>query len=227
MPRSTPFFRTRRGDTGVADRPDPFELIFRSFRAEGFPAIRAEIGDDRSLSGFLMHRSALDLMQGMRPDAGFGEGVDDVAALVHAAFWYWADGEQRVAVDRAATDALCAARAAVGRAPDAAKYIQIAPRRVWAALDSDAPYEPLDGWFAVPAGEALRAVACFGVHPDRPGVSVAVVEGLASVSPAREDGSRLFSPRMPGGDAAGLHGIESQEELLLLAWRAEALEEKA
>jgi hypothetical protein len=38
---------------------------------------------------------------------------------------------------------------------------------------------------------------------------------------AREDGSAIFSPMMPGGDLAGLHAVAAPEEMLLLAWRAE------
>jgi hypothetical protein len=37
---------------------------------------------------------------------------------------------------------------------------------------------------------------------------------------ARPDGSPLFSPVMPGGDAAGLHSIAGGEELLELGWRS-------
>jgi hypothetical protein len=101
-------------------------------------------------------------------------------------------------------------------------YIQVAPRVIWGRLDDGDVYEPLDGWFAVPVEGGLRVVACFGVHANRPGLSLLVVEGAVPRNVQRDDGSPLFAPLMPGGDTAGLHAVVAPEELLLLAWRAAA-----
>ncbi len=54
-------------------------------------------------------------------------------------------------------------------------YIQVAPRRIWGRLADEETFEPLDGWFARAGGSRLDVVACFGVHPERPGVTVVVV----------------------------------------------------
>jgi hypothetical protein len=43
-------------------------------------------------------------------------------------------------------------------------------------------------------------------------------EGLA-----REDGSPLFDPTLPGAAAAGLRSIAGEEELLELGWRTRGL----
>ena len=109
--------------------------------------------------------------------------------------------------------------------PIGASYFQVAPRIIWGQLAPEEPFEPLDGWFALPASTGLRLVACFGVHPQRPGVSVTVTEGSRPPLLAREDGSPLFAPTMPGGDAADLHAVTAPAELLLLGWRALAGEE--
>jgi hypothetical protein len=204
-------------------RPHPFALLFGAMAAERFPAIRTALGDERGLEPFLMAPDAIELLHALRPEGGLGDEVDDFVALVHAAWCFWADGEVTVTLEATATRALCDASAA-GRAttttPARTRYVAVEPRLVWAALGTGEHHEPLDGWFAVPVAGGLRVVACFGVHPARPGVSAVAVEGPPPGELAREDGSPLFAPTMPGGDTAGLHAVAAPDELLLLAWRA-------
>jgi hypothetical protein len=206
-------------------RAHPFDLVFADFRADRLPAIRAELGERSDLDTFMLAAAAVDLMHELRPDEGFGEGVDDFVALVHAAYLFWRDGERTTNLDMAATRALCSPPGGIEPAPDAlpsepARYIQVAPQLIWGRLSEDAPFEPLDGWFAVSSGAGLRLVACFGVHPERPGVSVATVDGPRPAATSRADGTPLFAPTMSGGDLAGLHAISGPEELLLLGYRA-------
>jgi hypothetical protein len=40
---------------------------------------------------------------------------------------------------------------------------------------------------------------------------------------AREDGTSIFAPTMPGGEAADLWSLVGQEELLELGWRTHGL----
>lgn len=213
--------------------PHPFDLIFAAFRAERFPAIRAATGVDCDLDHFLLCAPALKLMQELRPDTGLGDAVDDFVALVHAAYRFWCDGERTVILDEAATRELCAAGGTVsdggpavvadcsGTSPRATRYVQLAPRIIWGQLADEGPFEPLDGWFALPIGRGVRMVACFGVHADRPGVSVAATEGVCPDLVEREDGTPLFAPVMAGGDLAGLHSIAGTDELLVLGWRGQ------
>ena len=217
-----------------APRPHPFDLIFAPFRDRQFPAIRAELGGQSDVNAFMLAAAALELMRELRPDDGLGDAVDDFAALVHAAYLFWRDGERTLGLDVAATRALCttpsgeaglplAARGTPAEAPGGparARYIQVAPHLIWARLDADAPFEPLDGWFALPASDGLRIVACLGVHPDRPGISVLVAEGRPRCDTTRPDGTLLLAPTMQGGDLAGLHAIDAPDELLLLGFRA-------
>jgi hypothetical protein len=208
-------------------RPDPFTLVFGDLAETHFPAIREGLATDSSLAAFMLSAPALELMSQLRPDEGLGDAVDDFVAFVYAAWRFWCDGKQVIALDEAATHALCAPAFPVGRgggsdAAETTRYIQVTPRLIWGRLASDETYEPLDGWFATCAGPVLRVVGCFGLHSARPGLSVVVAEGPAPEAIAREDGSVIFSPMMPGGDLAGLHAVAAPEELLLLAWRAEA-----
>ncbi len=207
-------------------RPDPFTLVFGDLAETDFPGIREALAEETSLAAFMLSAPALELMGRLRPDEGLGEAVDDFVAFVYSAWRFWCDGKRVLALDEAATHALCAPAFPVGRAggsdaPGTTRYIQITPRLVWGRLASDEIYEPLDGWFATRAGPVLRVVGCFGLHSARPGLSVVVAEGSAPGAIAREDGSVILSPMMPGGDLAGLHAVASPEELLLLAWRAE------
>lgn len=204
-------------------RPHPFALLFGAVATERFPAIAAALGDERGIEPFLMAPDAIELLHALRPDGGLGEEVDDFVALVHAAWCYWADGAVTTTLDDAGTRALCDPEASTGAAatpPARTRYVAVAPRLVWAALGTGEHHEPLDGWFAVPVRGGLRAVACFGVHPGRPGVSAVAVEGPRPAAVAREDGTPLFAPTMPGGDTAGLFAVTAPDELLLLAWRA-------
>ena len=102
-----------------------------------------------------------------------------------------------------------------------AYYVRIPPRRVWASPLEGATPEPLDGWIAARHGDLLRLVALFGVRPERDGATVVAAEGTAPVDLSRDDGTPLFSPVLPGGQAAGLYSIVGTEELLELAWRVE------
>lgn len=212
-------------------RPHPFELIFAPFRGDHLPAVRAAIGSDCDVDQFLLAAPALELMQALRPDTGLGEAIDDFVALVHAAFRFWCDGERTLSLGESATRALCAPRGGdsagvpllVADPSDtgaaAARYIQVAPRIIWGQLADQGPFEPLDGWFALPLAGGLQMVACFGVHADRPGISVVAAQGDRLDLVEREDGMPLFAPMMAGGDVAGLHSIAGPEELLLLGWR--------
>jgi hypothetical protein len=212
-------------------RPDPFNLVFSPFRNERFPAIRNELGGRRDLASFMLAAPALELMRELRPEDGLGEAVDDFVTLVHAAYLFWVDGERLVTVDEPATRRLCLPADGAtepfssGIARRDTRYIQIAPRIVWGQLAEGAPFEPLDGAFVGTADADLHVVACFGVHPERPGVSVVAIDGPPPSVTVRPDGTALFAPRMPGGDAAHLHAVITGDELLLLAWRAAVSEE--
>lgn len=215
---------------GSAIRVHPFDLVFAGFRAERLPAIHAELGDQSDLDTFMLAPAALDLMHELRPEEGLGDAVDDFVALVHAAYLYWRDGERTSNLDEENTRALCVPLADAeavmdGPSPERARYIQVAPQLIWGRLAEDAPFEPLDGWFDVPSGTGLRLVACFGVHAERPGMSVAAVAGSLPAVISREDGTPLFAPTMPGGDLAGLHATSGPEEVLLLGCRARRGEE--
>jgi hypothetical protein len=202
-------------------RAHPFDLLFAGFREGEFEAIRAELGDRIELENFLLVPPAIELMKALRPERGFGEAVDDFVALVHGAYRFWNDGERTVSLDERQTRALCEPTAAAAeRGHDGVRYFQVAPRLIWAQLDDAAAFEPLDGWFSVPVAGGLRVVACFGVHAERPGISVASAEGGSPGLVARSDGSPLFAPVMPGADAADLLAVIAPEELLLLGYRA-------
>ncbi len=204
-------------------RPHPFELVFGSLVDVHFPAIREALPADAALDAFLVCTPAIELLHELRPDDGLGEAVDDFVAFVHAAWRFWADGAATTPLDADATRALCALDApAALTASRTTQYIQVAPRLVWGQLADGEQWEPLDGWFALPDPAGLRIVACFGLHADRPGLTVAVVTGTAPPAAARPDGSAPFAPQMPGGDLAGLHALADTGELLLLAWRATA-----
>ena len=209
-----------------------------------FPALRDALAGDLRLEHFLMTPVVVELLHELRPDEGLGDSVDDFVAFVHAAFCYWNDGQRTVVLDE--REVRIAVEDGGQRSEDGAghsrpplsildhpssTYVQIAPHLFWGQADGTEHHEPIDGWFSVPEAEGthasplLRVVACLGVHPERPGLSVLTAAGPAPDALRRDDGTAPFAPTMEGGAAAGLHSVANGEELLWLAWRASAVRE--
>ena len=222
-------------------RPTPFELVFEALARERFPAIQAGLAaagaDARDRDAFLIDRAATTLLHELRPDEGVGEGIDQLAALLHHAYLHWAAGAPVLRLGPEATAALLERRPAgtqttpgtgdsdAPREAPSGFYAQLAERQLWAQLDADAPHEPLDGCFVAEAPDgALRVLGVFGVHAGRPGFSVAEAAGPEPAGELRRaDGTPLFASQLPGGAVAGLHSLAGAEELLELGWRARAV----
>ena len=210
----------------MSERPTPYDLVFATMAEERFPPIRTALAaagrDARDRDAFLLTREAAELVHDLRPEEGMGEGIDRLAALVHHAFLFWEAGAQLQSLDRPALEQLLAVDPVPSPLPAAAApYVQLPQRVIWARPLEDEAFEPLDGWFAhLAPGGLLRALAVFGLHPDRMGFTVVEAAGARPVGLARPDGAALFAPTVAGGDLAGLRSILGAEELLELAWRA-------
>lgn len=211
------------------NRSTPFDLVFHQIVKETFPQIRAALDrgaqDPRDRDSFLMLREVVTLLRDLRPDEGLGEGIDQLAALVHHAYLFWDAGEPTVELSLERLSGLLAGSSGeVATDPPAAYYAQVPERRVWAQVVPGQPHEPLDGCFVhSPDAVSLRVLGVFGIHPDREGFSVVESSGPKPVALSREDGTALFAPTLPGGVAAGLFSIADEEELLDLGWRTRAL----
>ena len=210
-------------------RPTPFDLVFRPASQEVFPGIRMALKegghDPRDRDRFLMLREVVTLLRELRPEQGLGEGIDQLAALVHHAYLYWDADEPAFDMP------LHLVTATPGQAEEhsadlvPAYYAVMPEHRIWAEVIPGQPSEPLDGCFVHPALDAsLRVLGVFGIHRDREGFSVVEAAGARPLGLARADGSRLFEPTLPGGRAAGLFSISGVEELLELGWRTRELE---
>jgi hypothetical protein len=168
-------------------------------------------------------REVVTLLRELRPEQGLGEGIDQLAALLHHAYLYWNAGEPtlEVPIGLVATPS----RVEEHSAASAPAYYAVMPEhRIWAEVIPGLPAEPLDGCFVHSSPErALRVLGVFGIHRDREGFSVVEAAGPRPVGLARVDGSGLFDPTLPGGRAAGLFSISGMEELLELGWRIHEL----
>lgn len=211
-------------------RPTPFDLVFETAAQANFPIIQTALGesgrDPRDRDGFLMLREVVSLLRELRPDEGLGEGIDQLAALVHHGYLFWAGGGQTVRLSSDQLLDILGPGSFSDPPPDGpARYTQLPERRVWAQVIPGDPHEPLDGWFQYHDPEAglLRVLGVFGIHPDRPGFSVVEVSGRRPVGLARPDGSSVFSSTLPGGASAGLSSLAGEEELLELGWRVAEL----
>ena len=84
-------------------RPTPFDLVFDPLADDRFPAIRDALAsngrDPRDRDAFLMERASVSLIRELRPEDGVGDGMDQLVALVHHAYLFWA-GERERAIDR-------------------------------------------------------------------------------------------------------------------------------
>jgi hypothetical protein len=211
-----------------ASRLSPFAIVFESAAATVFPRIKSglvESGQDsRDRDAFLMQREVVSLLHDLRPEEGLGEGIDQLAALVHHAYLFWDAGCTTVELNSGQLSELLASQASPYELREQSPaYIQIPQRLVWAQVIPGESHEPLDGVFqhAAPESGVLRVLGVFGMHPDRPGFSVVEVTGRRPKALSRPDATPLFSSTLPGGAAAGLYSIAGAEELLELGWRCE------
>ena len=212
----------------IAGRPTPYELVFGELAAGRFQQLQRGLTASGCNAGdreaFLLAEDVVGLLRELRPDEGLGESVTALVALVHAAYLYWLDGEHLEAVDLALLNSMLTAPWTTAPAAPAARttrYLQLPAHRVWGVPVAEAPAEPLDGWFVTRSEDGLSVVAVFGVHPGRDGFTVVTAAGHRPQALAREDGTPLFAPRLPGGSEAGLASLLGEEELLELAWRLE------
>lgn len=210
-------------------RPTPFSLAFGDLASARFPAINRALAaagaDSRDRDAFLLLREVSQLLRELRPDEGLGEGVEALAALVHAAYLFHRGGDPIVTVDEETLRLLVretpGPRSAAPSPRDPA-YVQLPPLRVWGVTREGAPAEPLDGWFVAEGKDGLSLVAVFGMHPGREGFTVVEASGPRPDELRRPDGTALFAPMLAGGMTAGLASLSGAEELLELAWRVEA-----
>lgn len=211
-------------------RPTPFDLVFGQLAPERFPAIRTalEAGhrDPADRDAFFMERDVVLLLRELRPDEGLGEGIDQLAALLHHAYLFWESGQPVVALGAEGLRELIAGSEPPADTTDhpRALYAEYPERRVWAAVVEGEPPEPLEGCFLHAAGpDQLRVLGVFGLRPERMGFSVVEAAGPRPARLERPDGTPLFDPTLPGGAAAGLNSLVGAEELLELGWRTRPL----
>jgi hypothetical protein len=207
-------------------RPTPFDLVFEPLDQTTFPRIQsalAESGQDPlDRDAFLMLRDVVTLLRELRPEEGLGEGIDQLAALVHHGYLFWNAGKRSVDLSTRQLSNLLSdsPETAEGEPAPPPHYVQVPVRRLWApVVPGDAP-EPLDGFFQfVARPNLLRVLGVFGIHPERPGFSVVEVAGPRPEGLSRSDSSPLFAPTLEGGSAAGIYSLTGGEELLELGWR--------
>jgi hypothetical protein len=208
-------------------RSTPFDLVFGDTTKRVFPEISTALSqsdtEPRDRDAFLMVREVVTLLRELRPEEGLGEAIDQLAALVHHSFLFWAAGCVVVELPvEHLVDFLGTSPPDPGQHQEPpAYYVQLPERRIWAQAVSGAPPEPLDGCFvhASPDGTSLRVLGVLGLHRERAGFTVVEVAGPRPVALTRPDGSQLFSPTLPGGAAARLFSLAGGEEMLELGWR--------
>jgi hypothetical protein len=212
-------------------RPTPFDLVFDDTARSVFPDISGALSqsgaEPRDRDAFLMVREVVTLLHQLRPEEGLGEAIDQLAALVHHSYLFWAAGCPVVELPTEHLGDL------LGTSPPDAEehpeppayYVQLPERRIWAQAVTGVPPEPLDGCFVhvLPEETSLRVLGVFGLHRERAGFTVVEVAGIRPVALVRPDGSPLFSPTLPGGAAARLFSLAGGEELLELGWRTRTL----
>jgi hypothetical protein len=211
-------------------RPTPFDLVFEPLAQTTFPRIQSALAQSRQdpldRDAFLMLREVVTLLRELRPEEGLGEGIDQLAALVHHGYLFWSAGKRALDVSDGQLDEIL--RGGSETAPEEPAipphFVQLPKHRVWASVVPGEVPEPLDGFFQHgPGSGALRILGVFGIHPERPGFSVVEVGGSRPRGLSRSDGSALFASTLAGGAAAGIYSLAGGEELLELGWRVAAL----
>jgi hypothetical protein len=209
-------------------RPTPYEIAFGPQAEERFARMRQSLAqsgrDPHDLDAFVLDREVVGYLRELVPEEGVGEAVSQHLALLHHAYLYWAEGGWLLRLGRARTETLLRAPSVENAVlPDGAPrayYVQFPERMVWASLDPDEPHQALDGIFVRPwPALGFFLLAIFGLHPGQDAFVVVDVDGYREGELMRTDGSPLFAPVLPGGEAAGLHSVVGGEELLELAAR--------
>jgi hypothetical protein len=226
----------------VPARLTPYELILEPLEREDFPAIRAE-GEQR---GSDVHRRDQFLLLGhagaaldeMVTEDADPASLDEYGELLYQGFQFWSYGRRLYSLEDAVTSLLTESEYKMDdwifAAPPAC-YLQFPYQKLWARVSADAPYEPLDGIFAVAAeteqragaGAHLRVQMVLGLRPDRPGVSLvsyrddldpAKVAARAE-HPWRAEGG-AYSNAIPGGERMGYRTLATTSELEALVIRS-------
>ena len=210
------------------NRPTPFEVVFGGLADERLPALKASLGaagiDPYDRDAFVLDRAVTELLRDLVPEDAPPESLHEFIAVLQHSYLFWDAGrtvkESDGRIGGSTDDLLQAVTIRPSAHPRIRpSYLQLPSHLYWAQLEPDEPHEPLDGFFVHAWKDGIRALAIFGLHPERPGISVAEVIGVAPTLPTkRPDGSPPYSPLMEGGAAAGLRSVADGEELLALAW---------
>jgi hypothetical protein len=200
----------------------PFALVFGELAEERFPALKASLAgagiDAIDRDAFVLDRAVTEFLRDLVPEDAPPESLLEFIAVLQHSYLYWADGRIDSSADTVVPSADPRPSA---HPPIRSTYIQLPSHLYWGQLEPDAPHEPLDGFFIHRWHNGIRALAIFGMHPERPGFTVAEASGPSpSALPNRANGSAPFAPLMDGGAAAGLRSVSGVDELLALAWRS-------
>jgi hypothetical protein len=200
-------------------------MVFGHMAGEILPGLRTTLEaaavDEADRDAFLLHREVAQLIRDLEPEEGLGEGVAQLAALVHHAYLYWRHGERTIRLNHDAATGLLkqGGHSASSSAASDSWYLQLPRQLVWGRLGDEEPYQPCDGCFATTGAKGFRVLGVFGVHPDRMGYSIVEVAGVPDDHQQADSGLR-FSPQMDGAENAGLYSINTAEDLLVLAARS-------
>jgi hypothetical protein len=205
-------------------RLHPFTHAFGPVADAWFPAVRADAaasGRDLDDRGEFAHLGTVqDHLAALAGEAD-AETMEQYLSLLYAAFRFWDAGRRTLSPARAELEPLLDRAPGTPAIPGGACYVQLPERWWWSRVDDAAPFEPMDGFFAVSAlhGREILVDAVLGLRAERDGfsqvaasVSSADLQAAGSAAPPPR-----FRPAMPGGTEAGLRSVNSVAELLLLA----------
>jgi hypothetical protein len=200
-------------------RTTPFALVFGGLAEERFPALKASLAgegiDPTDRDAFVLDRAVTEFLRDLVPEDAPPESLHEFIAVLQHCYLFWDAGAEVVTLKGTELPSHAP------HAPMRPAYLQLPSHLYWAHLEPDTPHEPLDGLFIHQWKDAIRALAIFGMHPERPGFSVAEVAGPPpGPLPRRTDGSAPYTPLMNGGAAAGIRSVSGPTELLALAWSA-------
>lgn len=236
--------RTHSQTPGVP-RLTPYEMVFgeAGFEASVFPALLDEaesLGEDpgrRERFSFLSVAGDA-LREVVPPDAPL-EMLEQYRALFYHAFNFWRFGRRAYLLDAPVARYLVEAPPSLEdwdlTLPHPSVYVQLPTNLFWASISTDAPPEPVDGFFAIsvreddplgPVYRHLHVLMVLGMRRERAGFSVVpfdteVGPGIAAVweeTPGREE-ERDFTTVLPGGEMAGIYSVLTTAEVLKLLAR--------
>ena len=225
----------------MSTRATPYEIIIEPLEPVVFPAIRDEAErrgrDARRRDQFILLGHVGAALKEWVTDDAPADAIEQYADLLYHGYHFWSFGRRLLVLDDEVTGLVTEPNMEVDdwSPTPTACYFQFPYQRLWGRVAPHAPFEPVDGFFALVdetepapgAGVHVRALLVLGLRPDRPGVSLISyrtdlepASGVRRATAPQREGGHAFATLIPGGERRDYRTVATTSELEALVLRS-------